>query len=136
MLIGRNIRSAFEPLNVIYGDANEPWAEEYKFGWMTIGPGCLTNDETKELNLTVSVNRVTVHREELPFHDSDRHLLQPSKVVVQKGPVTLLSSIKQPKYFTTPQQIHEIAMVNCSTLARFMERSKFNQQKINPSVRL
>ena len=104
MLIGRNIPSAFQPLNVIYRDANGPLAEEYKFGWMIIGPGCLTNAETKERNLTVSVNRVTVHREELPFHDSGRHLLQPSKVVIQKGPVTRLSSIRQPKYVTTPSK--------------------------------
>ena len=37
-LIGRNIPSAFQRLNVIHGAANEPWAEEYKFGWMIIGP--------------------------------------------------------------------------------------------------
>ena len=102
-----------------------------------IGPGCLSNAGTKESNLTVSGNRITVHREELPFHDSDRHLLQPSKVFDQHDPVTLPTSIEPPKYVTIPQQIREmmeLAMVNCSTLARFMERSKFNQQKINASV--
>ena len=108
MLIGRNIPSAFQPLNVIHGAANEPWAEEYKFGWTIIGPVCLADVETKECNLTVSVNRITVHREELPFHDSDRDLLQLSKVVDQNGFVTLLTSIKRPKDVTTPQQIHEM----------------------------
>ena len=137
MLIGRDIPSAFQPLNVIYRAANEPWAQEYKFGWMIIGPGCLTNAKTKEGNVTVSVSRVTVHRGQLPFHDSDRHLLPPSKVVAQNGPVTLLTSIKQKRFVTTSQQIREmmeLAMVNCSTLARFMERSKLNQQKINSSI--
>ena len=94
MLIGRNIPSAFQPLNVIHGTANEPWAEEYKFGWTIIGPVCLADAETKECNLIVSVNRITVHREELPFHDPDRDLLQPSQVVAQNGSVTLLTSIK------------------------------------------
>ena len=54
------------------------------------------------------MNRITVHREELPFHDSDRDLLQPSKVVDQNGSVTLLTSIKRPKDVTTPQQIREM----------------------------
>ena len=108
MLIGRNIPSAFQPLNVIHGATNEPWAEEYKFGWTIIGPVCLADAETKECNLTVSVNRITVHREELPFHDSDRDLLQLSKVVDQNSFVTLLTSIKRPKDVTTPQQIREM----------------------------
>ena len=102
MLIGRNIPSAFQSLNVIYGAANEPRAEEYKFGWTIIGPVCLTNAETKERNFTVSVSRVTVHRGELPFHDTDRHLLQSSKVVVHNRSVALPTSIKRPKDVTTP----------------------------------
>ena len=45
LLIDRNIPSAFQPLRVIYGRDNEPWAEEYKFGWTVIGPVCLDNRE-------------------------------------------------------------------------------------------
>ena len=41
MLIGRNVPTAFQPLKVIYGEADEPWAEKYKFGWTIIGPVCL-----------------------------------------------------------------------------------------------
>ena len=37
ILIGRNIPSAFQPLSIIYGREDEPWAEEYKFGWTIIG---------------------------------------------------------------------------------------------------
>ena len=32
ILIGRNIPSAFQPLSIIYGREDEPWAEDYKFG--------------------------------------------------------------------------------------------------------
>lgn len=34
MLIGRNVPTAFQPLSVIYGNDDEPWAEEYKFDWI------------------------------------------------------------------------------------------------------
>lgn len=37
MLIRRNTPTAFQPLRIIYGKENEPWAEEYKFGWTIIG---------------------------------------------------------------------------------------------------
>lgn len=70
MLIGRNIPTAFQPLEVIYGKADEPWAEKYKFGWTIIGPVCLDKIALHEPTFEASVNRVTVIREELPVHNS------------------------------------------------------------------
>ena len=65
MLIGRNVPTVFQPLKVIYGEADEPWAEKYKFGWTIIGPVRLDKAKSQECN-SISVNRVTVQREELP----------------------------------------------------------------------
>ncbi|RMX46670.1 hypothetical protein pdam_00024692, partial [Pocillopora damicornis] len=65
MLIGRNVPTAFQSLKVIYGEADEPWAEKYKFGWTIIGPVCLDKAKPQQC-CSVSVNRVTVQREELP----------------------------------------------------------------------
>lgn len=65
MLIGRNVPTAFQPLNVIYGEADERWAEKYKFGWTIISPVCLDKVKSQECS-SVSVNRVTVQRKELP----------------------------------------------------------------------
>ncbi len=57
MLIGRNVPTAFQPLSVIYGKEEEPWAEQYKFGWTIIGRVCL--DESPSNN-KATVNRVSV----------------------------------------------------------------------------
>ena len=65
MLIGRNVPTAFQPMKVIYGEAHEPWAEKYKFGWTIIGSVCLDEAKSQECS-SVSVNRVTIQREELP----------------------------------------------------------------------
>ena len=62
MLIGRNIPTAFQPLEVIYGEADETWAEKYKFGWTIIGPVCLDKMAPREPTSEVSVNRLTVMR--------------------------------------------------------------------------
>ena len=70
MSISRNIPTAFQPLEIISGEADEPWAEKYKFGWKTIGPVCLDNIAPHEPTSEASVNRVTVMREELPAHNS------------------------------------------------------------------
>ena len=59
MLIRRNLPTPLQPLKVIYGEADEPWAEKYKFGLTIIGPVCLDKAKSQECN-SVSVNRVTV----------------------------------------------------------------------------
>jgi len=71
MLIGRNIPTAFQLLEVIYGEADEPWAEKYKFRWAIIGPVCLDKIAPHEPTSEASVNRVTVMREELPAHNAE-----------------------------------------------------------------
>ena len=60
-LIGRNIPSAFQPLRIIYGTDNEPWAEEYKFGWTVIGPVCL--DKREDSVNCATVNCIAIQRE-------------------------------------------------------------------------
>ena len=40
MLIGRNVPAAFQPISIISGNEEEPWAEQYKFGWTVIGRVC------------------------------------------------------------------------------------------------
>lgn len=66
MLIGRNIPAAFQPISVISGSAEEPWAEQYKFGWTIIGSVCKNKPDSESNNRhTASVNRVTVQRETL-----------------------------------------------------------------------
>ena len=36
LLIGRNLPAAFQPIRIISGNEEEPWAEQYKFGWTII----------------------------------------------------------------------------------------------------
>lgn len=62
LLIGRNVPAAFQPINVISGNEEESWAEQYKFGWTVIGRVCKDKQPTSN---PVSVNRVTVERETL-----------------------------------------------------------------------
>ena len=54
MLVGRNVPAAFQPISVISGGPEEPWAEQYKFGWTIIGRVC--KDNNSEQN-TAYVNR-------------------------------------------------------------------------------
>ena len=68
MLIGRNVPTAFQPLSIIYGDEEEPWAEEYKFGWTVIGRVCLGQ---KTLTNKVTVNRVSVISKEKKILEAD-----------------------------------------------------------------
>jgi hypothetical protein len=61
MLIGRNEPTAFQPLRTIYGNEDEPWVEEYKFGWTVIGCAGKDGEYTQD---RAAVNRVTVTVEE------------------------------------------------------------------------
>ena len=40
LLIGRNVPAAFQPISVVSGNEEEPWAAQYKFGWTIIGRVC------------------------------------------------------------------------------------------------
>lgn len=62
LLIGRNVPSAFQPLRVVYGQDEEPWGEEYKFGWTVIGPVCLEENGAERVEVA-AVNRITARKE-------------------------------------------------------------------------
>lgn len=104
MLIGRNVPTAFQPLEVIYGEADEPWAERYKFGWTIIGPVCLDKNAFEEPTHKASVNRVTVMREELPIHN------------LQVDMAANFINKTQVKDMTFPQQIREMMQLDYSEL--------------------
>ena len=106
MLIGRNVPTAFQPLKVIYGEADEPWAEMYKFGWTIIGPICLDKAESRECN-NVSVNRVTVQREELP-NSWIPYVPQASISLHQQDSVAVLVNKSRSKDVTFPQIVREM----------------------------
>ena len=63
MLTGQNVPTAFQLLRIIYGKEEEPWAEEYKFGWTIIGH---TGEDLEAIQDQVCavVNRITVCEEE------------------------------------------------------------------------
>ena len=114
MLIGRNVPTAFQPLKVIYGEADEPWAEKYKFGWTIIGPVCLDKAKSQESS-SVSVNRVTVQREELP-DSCILNVPQASSPLHQQDSVAVLVNKLRSKDVTSPQIIREMMEMDYSEL--------------------
>ena len=106
MLIGRNVPTAFQSLKVIYGEADEPWAERYKFRWTIIGPVCLYKAKSQECS-SVSVNRVTVQREELP-DSCILNVPQASNPLHRQDSVAVLVNKLQSKDVTNPQIIREM----------------------------
>ena len=114
MLIGRNVSTAFQPLKVIYGEADEPWAEKYKFGWTIIGPVCLDKAKPQQCS-SVSVNCVTVQREELP-DSCILNVPQASNPLHQQDSVAVLVNKLRSKDVTSPQMIREMMELDYSEL--------------------
>jgi len=114
MLIGRNVPTAFQPLEVIYRGADEPWAEKYKFGWTIIGPVCLDKIVLHESTAEASVNRVTIMSQKLPIHNSGNGL--GSHPNHQTDIVTHFVDTSQMKDMTSPQQIREMMQLDFSEL--------------------
>lgn len=114
MLIGRNVPTAFQPLKVIYGEADEPWAEKYKFGWTIIGPVCLDKAKPQQCS-SVSVNCVTVQREELP-DSCILNVPQASNPLHQQDSVAVLVNKLRSKDVTSPQIIREMMELDYSEL--------------------
>lgn len=114
MLIGRNVPTAFQSLKVIYGEADEPWAEKYKFGWTIIGPVCLDKAKPQQC-CSVSVNRVTVQREELP-DSCILNVPQASNPLHQQDSVAVLVNKLRSKDVTSPQIIREMMELDYSEL--------------------
>ena len=104
MLIGRNVPAAFQPISVIFGNAEEPWAEQYKFGWTVIGRVCKDRIDDPTTTQAACVNSVTVERETLLECDFPKqHLVSP--------PFT--SSLTS-KDITSPKQVREMMELDYS----------------------
>ena len=76
MLIGRNVPIAFQPLNVIYGTEEEPWAEQNKFGLAIIGRVC--RDEPPSENIA-TVNRISVS-EKIAISSPNKDITSPREI--------------------------------------------------------
>ena len=113
MLIGRNVPTAFQPISVIYGGPDEPWAEEYKFGWTIIGRVCQDNSNQR----TATVNRVTVQRENLTDYDpKTAPTIAASNVLQDSDAVAFFTSKSQTKDVTSPRQLREMMELDYSEL--------------------
>ena len=99
ILIGRNVPTALQPLNIIYGDEEEPWAEEYKFGWTVIGRVCLGQ---KTPTSKVTVNRVSVINKE--------------KKIFEPDDVTHLIDNTPSKDMTSPKELQEMMQLDYNEL--------------------
>ena len=109
LLIGRNIPSAFQPLRIIYGTDNEPWAEEYKFGWTVIGPVCL--DKREDSANCATVNRITIQRE------NPQNLFNvPTSNSSKEDSVVSFATKHYTKDITSPQQVREMMQLDYSEL--------------------
>ena len=94
LLIGRNVPAAFQPISVISGNEEEPWAEQYKFGWTIIGHVC---KDKEPISNAASVNRVTVERE----------ILLDCEDISETAPLIIKNPMSS-KDLTTPKQIREM----------------------------
>ena len=109
LLIGRNIPSAFQPLRIIYGTDNEPWAEEHKFGWTVIGPVCL--DKREDNANCATVNHITIQREnpQILFN-------VPTSNSSKEDYVVSFATKHYTKDITSPQQVRETMQLDYSKL--------------------
>ena len=107
LLIGRNIPSAFQPLHIIYGRDNEPWAEEYKFGWTVIGPVCL--DKGEDSANCATVNRITIQRE-----NPQKLFNVPTSNSSKEDSVVSFATKHYTKDITSPQQVREMMQLDYS----------------------
>ena len=94
LLIGRNVPAAFQPISVISGNEEEPWAKQYKFGWTIIGRVC---KDKEPISNAASVNRVTVERE----------ILLDCEDISETAPLIIKNPMSS-KDLTTPKQIREM----------------------------
>ena len=109
------LEETYQPLsNPWNGEANEPWAKKYKFGWIIIGPVCLDKAKSKECS-SVSVNRVTVQRKELP-DSCIPNVPRASNPLHQQDSVAVLVNKLRSKDVTSPQIIREIMVLAYSEL--------------------
>ena len=86
---------------MIFGKDEEPWTEQYKFGWTIIGRVCKDKQRTQN---SASVNRVTVERETLL--DRSEGTYRPP----------LLEKIANTKDLTSPKQVREMMELDYSEI--------------------
>ena len=89
-------------MNVISGQEDEPWEEQYKFGWMIIGRVC--KDKPSQ-STSASENRVTVERETL----LDRAIETPKTH-------PFISPTLSSKDMTSPKQVREMMELDYSEI--------------------
>ena len=108
MLIGHNIPSAFQPLQIIYGNDSEPWAEQYKFGWTIIGPVFLDNRGSGNC---ATINHITIQIEH------PQNLFNwPTSNSSKEEPVVSFTTKHCLKDVTSPQQIRQMMQLDYSEL--------------------
>ena len=115
LLIGRNVPAAFQPIKVIFGNDEEPWAEQYKFGWTIIGRVCRNKHPTSN---AASVNRVIVEREMLLDRCEELSITPPFK------------NLTNSKDLTSPKQVRlmmelDYSEIHHSRKIRGTEQSEF-----------
>ena len=86
---------------VIFGKDEEPWAEQYKFGWTIIDRVC---KDKQRMQSSASVNRVTVERETLLDHSKETSRSPP------------LENVTNTKGLTSPKQVHEMMELDYSEI--------------------
>ena len=94
LLIGRNVPPAFQPIKVVSRNEEEPWAEQYKFGWTIIGRIC---KDKQPISNAASVHRVTVERKILV--DCEQ---------TYEAPPFIIKNPTSSKDITSPKQVNEM----------------------------
>ena len=112
LLIGRNVPAAFQPISVICGGEDEPWAEQYKLGWTVIGRVCKDRIDNSVNTKKTSVNRITIEREIL-LEQEHRTQLVSSKLPDVKAPFVNAITTKD---ITSPTQLREMMELDYNEL--------------------
>jgi len=114
MLIGRNVPAAFQPVSVISGGEDEPWAEQYKLGWTVIGRVCKDKLDDSTNSKTSLVNCVVIEREVLleNEHDEPINSCLTSQSVAEAPFVNTVTT----KDITSPIQLREMMELDYNEL--------------------
>ncbi|CAB3989430.1 Hypothetical predicted protein, partial [Paramuricea clavata] len=107
-IAGRNVPYAFQPLRMINGNEEEPWAEEYKFGWTVIGCAGKDGEYTQD---RAAVNRVTVTVEE-----PETFLSIPSSNSNVDRSIAFFATNCHKKDATSPEQLEETTQLDYTEL--------------------
>ena len=123
LLIGRNVPSAFQPIKVIFGKDEEPWAEQYKFGWTIIGRVC---KDKQRMQNSASVNRVTVERETLLHHSKETSRPPPLENVTNTKDLTSSKQVREMMELDY-SEIHHSRKIRGTEQAESIEDKRFGE---------